>query len=157
MTLEKLAESLGISRSTLIRWGRRGCPLTRGTAAALKWKRRQDEAEATKTPARVQDAAAVRPLEGRDRLIAAQASLYETKAQLAELQRQLKAGELVVMADVEGLLREWFGPVSEHIRTQPERLAPLLNPADPDHARRILEDERAAIFKKAKELIDESR
>ena len=83
----------------------------------------------------------------------AQAEHYETKTKLAELEHKVKTGQLIGMSEVESLLREWYGPVSAHLKTQPERLAHQVNPADPEHARQILDAERTQIFTLAQSII----
>jgi hypothetical protein len=83
----------------------------------------------------------------------AQAEHYETKTKLAELEHALKTGQLIKVDEVETLMREWYGPVSEYLRTQPERLAHLVNPSDPKHARGMLEVERDRVFELANKAI----
>ena len=118
--------------------------MSRGLDAVQVWRAKQ-----------VKDA----PVQDRDgddlkaRLMRAQAEHYETKTKLAELEHKVKTGQLIGMSEVESLLREWYGPVSAHLKTLPERLAHQVNPADPEHARQILDAERTQIFTLAQSII----
>lgn len=71
------------------------------------------------------------------------------RANLLELEHKTKINELVPLEKVDDILRRWYAPVFNHLRTQPDRLAARVNPSDPEHARQILTEERAALFKLA--------
>ena len=68
------------------------------------------------------------------------------RANLLEIKRKELEGELVPRDMTEALIAEWVAPVSQRLRSQPDRLAPLVNPADPEHAREVLLQERKELF-----------
>ena len=143
----QLAIALGISRKTLYKWGKRGCPIHRGVDAVQQWR-------ASNAPEkREREVTDEATSELKRRLLKAQAEHYETKTRLAELEHRVKTGKLIGLDEVQALLREWYLPISSHLRTQPERLAHQVNPADPEHARRILDAERTQIFTLAQAII----
>mgnify|MGYP000920852943 FL=1 len=143
----ELANTLGVSRKTLYAWAKQGCPVHRGLDAVQVWRaaKAPDKKPKVVTPTATDDLKA--------RLMRAQAEHYETKTKLAELEHKVKTGQLIGMSEVESLLREWYGPVSAHLKTQPERLAHQVNPSDPEHARQILDAERTQIFTLAQSII----
>jgi len=152
-TKEALAEMLGVSRKTLYSWAKQGCPIHKGLDAIQRWRQANaPEKQVTQKPAQKPVA------DGEDlkaRLMRAQAEHYETKTKLAELEHQVKTGQLVNLEQVEALLREWYAPVSEHLRTLPDRLAHQVNPTDPKHARGVLDVERDRVFVLAQNIIKE--
>lgn len=145
-----MAKQLGVSLSTLKRWGKQGCPLRKGVAPVLNWRAKQAATATPPTPAAAADSETL-----RDRLLRAQAEHYETKTRLAELEHKVKTGNLVELAAVEDLLRKWYGPVWNAIKTIDARLAHQVNPSDPEHARKILRAEIAALCKLGSDIIME--
>jgi hypothetical protein len=68
--------------------------------------------------------------------------LKRAKRKLAELELQEKERVLIDREEVAAFILDTYRPLREFICSQPGRLAASINPADPKHARDLLERER---------------
>jgi hypothetical protein len=73
--------------------------------------------------------------------------LKRAKRKLAELELQEKERVLIDREEVAHFIIASFSPLREFIVSQPGRLATVINPADPKHARDLLERERDDFIK----------
>ena len=73
------------------------------------------------------------------RFQAAELKIKEETAREKELANRQTERELITLAEAENFIRDNFAPRREFMVSQAGRLAALINPADPAHARAILD------------------
>ena len=77
--------------------------------------------------------------EQRASLVAATTRDRNASADLKELERKQREGELVTMEEARSVIRQYLGPMRDILTTAPMALAARVNPADPELARMQLE------------------
>lgn len=84
--------------------------------------------------------------------LAQQTRRDKAQADLLELQRRQREGELVTMDEAKTVIRQYLGPMRDILTTAPMALAARVNPADPELARMQLEQWSEDNMKRLREV-----
>lgn len=84
--------------------------------------------------------------------LAQQTRRDKAQADLLELQRRQREGELVTMEEARNVIRQYLGPMRDILTTAPMALAARVNPADPELARMQLETWSEDNMRKLREI-----
>lgn len=79
--------------------------------------------------------------------------LRKAKADLAEVELFERRGELITLDNAKERAIDVFGALSRDLEELPMKVAPQLNPTDPQHAYDILNDEIKRVFKNCRTRI----
>jgi len=138
--MKAAAGALGLPYSRLRSWKAQGLPGFPSSGRVIA-------SELIPAVLAVKDGESLESIEEAERRKAIAAANREERRDLEE------SRELIRREEVESLLREWIGPLAEQLRTQPDRLAQHVNPADSTHAKDVLRREREELFRIAKEVV----
>ncbi len=84
--------------------------------------------------------------------LAQQTRRDKAQADLLELQRRQREGELVTMEEARNVIRQYLGPMRDILTTAPMALAARVNPSDPELARMQLETWSEDNMRKLREI-----
>jgi hypothetical protein len=84
--------------------------------------------------------------------LAQQTRRDKAQADLLELQRRQREGELVTMNEARGVIRQYLGPMRDILVAAPMALAARVNPSDPELARMQLETWSEDNMRKLREI-----
>jgi hypothetical protein len=125
-TMRSCSGATGIPLAALKSAKARGCPAFRGTRVYLTdfipWWFRQDGGTGTLD------------------LLTERARETKARADKIELQNSVARRKLIPREDVQHFIVSTYAPVREQVLAMPSVMAPRVNPTDPEHARRHLEE-----------------